>query len=157
ATKLLDIARRSEAIDTLASIGAAASPATVPLIDWALTIRVVPARVASKEEYEMFVDLVALDVEYRIAVMNAVLRFGNPAIPILTRLLKSPDSETRKLAVLILGTDVLPTVTDLLNSADCNDEQLAIKILGDMEPLIPKAYLAQLEHMVQCEARLITS
>src|SRR4030095_10188573 len=45
ATKLFDIALRSEAIDTLATIGEAAAPATMPVIHWALAIRVVPARI----------------------------------------------------------------------------------------------------------------
>ena len=157
ATKLYDIALRSEAIDALATIGEAASSATMPVIDWALAIRVVPGRIENKEAYEMFVDLVTLDVEYRMTVLEAVKHFGNATNPIVTRLLKSSDAESRKLAVLILGTDVLPIVTDLLTSNDCEEEQLGRKILGDMEPFAAKAYLAQLKQMTACEARLIST
>src|SRR5262245_57762821 len=43
ANKLYDMEVRSEAIDTLASVGEAAAPATIPLVNWALTVRVMPS------------------------------------------------------------------------------------------------------------------
>src|SRR4030095_13666287 len=98
-------ALRSQAINAVATIGEAASSATMPVIDWALAIRVVPGRIENKEAYEMFVDLVTLDVEYRMTALNAVHHFGNAVNPIVKRLLKSPDAESRKVAVLILGND----------------------------------------------------
>jgi hypothetical protein len=156
ATKLYEIALRSEAIDALAIIGEAASPATMPVIHWALAIRVVPPNVENNEAQEMFVDLVTLDVEYRMTALTAVQHFGSATNPIVERLLKSSDAESRKIAVLILGTDVLPIVTDLLNSNDCEEQQLGTKILGDMGPFVAKAYLAQLKQMAACEAKLVS-
>jgi len=150
AAKLYDLAVRSEAIDTLTFIGEAASSATLPLIQWAVTLRVAPPVTNRREEHELFVDLVTLDVEYRLAVLNAIQRFGEPAIPIVTTLLRSPDPEKRKLVVLVLGTDVLPIVTGLLLSHDCDEAQLGISILGDMEPLVAKAYLSQLQETMVC-------
>jgi len=151
-TKLYDIEVRSEAIDALAAIGNAASPATLPLIDWALTIRVVPSSIRNREEYERFVSLVTLDAEYRIMVLHTIRQFGDPAIPTVTRLLRSSDPEKRKLAVLVLGTDVLPIIQNLMNSNDCEKEQLGTTLLGDMDSLVAKAYLSQLKRMVACQA-----
>jgi hypothetical protein len=48
-SKLYDIEMRSEAIDTLATIGDAASSATIPIIDWALTIRVSARDISAKD------------------------------------------------------------------------------------------------------------
>jgi hypothetical protein len=152
AAKLYDLAVRSEAIDTLTYIGEAAASATLPLIQWALTIRVAPPVARSKEEHELFVDLVALDVEYRLAVLSAIRRFGEPAVPIVTKLLRSGDPEKRKLAVLILGPDVLPIVIELLLSHDCDEAQLGIAILADMEALVARSYLSQLQEMMVCAA-----
>jgi hypothetical protein len=152
AMKLFDIAIRSEAIDTLAGMGESASSATLPVVLWALTVRVIPARIQAKDEHALFVELVALDVEYRMAVLNTIRDFGPSAIPIMLKLLKSDDAEKRKLAVVILGVDLLPIVTELLHSTDCYDEQLGVTILGDMVPLVPKAYLTQLKQMIVCQA-----
>jgi hypothetical protein len=152
ANKLYDIAVRSEAVDALACIGEAAAPATLPLIDWALAIRVVPTKVESRQERELFVDLVALDVEYKAVVLSAIREFGIPAMPAVAKLLKSSDAERRKLAVLILGSDALPIVTELLNSDDCSYQMLATTILADMGPLVAKPYLTQLRNMFICAA-----
>ena len=152
ASKLYDIEVRSEAIDTLACIGAAASPATIPVIEWALTLRVAPTLTSNRQEDERFVDLVTLDAEYRIGIINAVVHFGEPATPILIRLLNSNNAEQRKLAVIILGVDALPVVEHLLKSRDCGDAELGITILGDMEPVVAKAYLAELEKLIVCSA-----
>jgi hypothetical protein len=152
ASKLYDLAVRSEAIDALTYIGEPAASATLPLIEWALTIRVAPPLMKTMDEHELFVDLVTLDVEYRLAVLNAIQRFGPRAIQMVTQLLRSADAEKRKLAVVIMGTDVLPIVTDLLSSHDCDKAQLGIAILGDMEPLVAKGYLAQLQELMLCAA-----
>src|SRR5262245_40127270 len=95
-TKLYDIEVRSAAIEALASIGDAASPATLPVIQWALTVRVTPTNIKTREEYERFVELVTLEAEYRIRVVHAIEQFGEPAIPTLLSLLRSPDPHTRK-------------------------------------------------------------
>jgi hypothetical protein len=152
ACKLYDIEIRSEAVDALASIGEAASPATTAVVDWALTLRVVPGEILSKDENERFIELVALDAEYRIQVSATLMRFGSANTPILLRLLKSSDIEKRQFAVVILGGDTLTVATELMNSNDCEDKELAIAILRDMAPFVSKVYLAQLSRTLVCNA-----
>lgn len=152
AEKLYDLAMRSEAIDTLTYIGEPSASATLPLIEWALTLRVAPPVMKRKGDYELFVNLVTLEAEYRLAVLNAIQRFGDPALPIVRKLLRSSDPDKRKLAVLILGMDVLPIVTDLLVSYDCDESQMGLTILRDMDPLVANTYLSQLEEMMVCAA-----
>jgi hypothetical protein len=152
ACKLYDIELRSQAIDVLASIGEAASQATAEVIRWALTIRVVPEEMLTRDADQRFVDLVMLDAEYRMRIIAAIAEFGPPARPILARLLKSPDADTRKLSVMILGPDALPIAGDLLKSENCDDKYLAIRILSDIEPLAPRAYLSELKEMLVCSA-----
>src|ERR1051326_9299769 len=61
AEKLYDIEVRSGAIDALAAIGEAASPSTDSVIAWAVTIRVVPEDILTRDEDERFIDLLSLD------------------------------------------------------------------------------------------------
>jgi hypothetical protein len=150
AEKLYDLEVRSEAIDSLAYIGAAASPATIPLIDWALTIRVVPPRMSSSEESDRFIDLVTLEAEYRLGVMHAIQQFGNGGIATLARFIKSADTEKRKFSVMTLGAEALSLATDLLRSGNCDDEALGIAILGDLEPIVARTYLSELKHTAVC-------
>jgi hypothetical protein len=150
--KLYEIELRSGAIDALASIGEAAAPAAMPLIDWTLALRVVPGSYGSFKHNERFIDLVTLEVEYRLAAIHAVRRFGDPVFPIVTRLLRSKNAEERKLAVMILGIEVLPIVEGLLKSRDCESSQLGITILKDMEPLAAKPYLDRLQQTIVCVA-----
>ena len=124
----------------------------ISVIQWALTLRVVPTLTIKGQQDERFVDLVTLDAEYRISVINAVVHFGKPATPILIRLLRSPSPEQRKLAVIILGIDALPVVERLLKSRDCGDVQLGITILGDMDPVVAKAYVTELKNLAVCTA-----
>jgi hypothetical protein len=152
ADKLYDMQVRSEAIDTLAYIGEGAASATLPLVNWALTVRVMPSRTNSTEENDRFIDLVTLEAEYRIGVIYAIQRFGKPGVDTLASLLKSADPEERKFAVMTLGSNVLSIATDLLQSRNCDDEQLGIAILGDMEPVVAKVYLTQLRQMAVCYA-----
>ena len=151
ADKLYDIEVRSAAIDALASIGEAASPATIPLIQWALTVRVMPGYVGIGD-VERFIDLVTLDAEYRIRVIDAVMAFGKPAVPTVVRLLKSPDAEQRKLAVLILGDEAFVIAGDKLKSRNCDDKQLGMAILSDMKPIVATAYIADLNRSLLCDA-----
>ena len=153
--KLYDLEVRSDAIDAidaLAFIGEAAAPATMPLIDWALTVRIMPSRTSSIEEHDQFVDLVTLEAEYRIAVIHAIQHFGNAGTSTLARVVKSANPEKRKFAVMALGSDAIPIATDLLRSGDCDEEQLGIAILGDLEPLVARVYLTQLRRMAGCYA-----
>jgi hypothetical protein len=150
ADKLYDIEVRSAAIDALASIGEAASPATIPLIHWALTVRVMPGYTGIRD-IEQFIDLVTLDAEYRIRVVDAVMAFGKPAVPTVVRLLKSPDAEQRKLAVLILGDEAFAIAADKLKSRNCDDKQLGIAILSDLKPIVATAYIADLKRSLLCD------
>jgi hypothetical protein len=150
--KLYDLEVRSDAIDALAFIGEAAAPATIPLIDWAMTVRIMPSGTSSIEEHDQFIDLVTLEAEYRIAVIHAIQQFGNGGISTLARVVKSANPEKRKFAIMALGSEVLPIATDLLRSRNCDDEQLGIAILGDLEPLVARVYLTQLRHMAGCYA-----
>jgi hypothetical protein len=151
ADKLYDIEVRSAAIDALASIGEAASPATIPLIQWALTVRVMPDYMGIGD-VERFIDLVTLDAEYRIRVIDAVMAFGKPAVPTVVRLLKSQDAEQRKLAVLILGDEAFVIAGDKLKSRNCDDKQLGMAILSDMKPIVATAYIADLNRSLLCDA-----
>jgi len=152
ADKLYDLELRSEAIDALASIGEAASPAALPVIQWALAIRVIPQSRPTREERDRFIALVTLETEYRIRVVAAVGAFGTPALPALVRLLKSGDAEKRQMAVHILGEEVLDLSADLMKSGYCDDAHLALRILDDLEPFVSKAYLSALRGMVGCDA-----
>jgi hypothetical protein len=151
AAKLYDIEVRSAAIDALASIGDDAATATLPVIQWALTMRVIPGAGGSMDR-ERFIALVTLEAEYRIRVINAIEQFGEPAIPTLRRLLKSPDPERRKFAVIALGTDILPIAEELLQSRDCAEAQLGVTILRDLAPIVASAYLAELQETLTCDA-----
>jgi HEAT repeat protein len=150
--KLCEIELRSEAIDTLAAIGEGASSATISLLDWAVTVRVIPARIRNADTDERFIDLVTMDVEKRIQIIVAIAEFGEAAVPTLVRILKSPDAEKRKLAVAILGEEALTVTSDLLRSRDCEDVRPGITILNDMEPVVARAYLTELRNMLVCYA-----
>jgi len=151
-SKLYDIEMRSEAIDTLATIGEAASSATIPIIDWALTIRVDHRQISTKEEIERFVDLVTLDAEYRARVISSIPGLGKPAIPILTGMLRSSNAERRRVVVLIFGQDALPLASDLMKSDRCEDRQLGLSIFSDVGPLVPREYLATMRSTLPCDA-----
>ena len=151
ACKLYDIEVRSEAIDSLASIGEAASPATTAVVQWALTVRVVLGERLTKDEDERFLELVALDAKYRIRVIDAIVQFGNATTPILLRLLKSPDVEKRKFAVVILGENTVTIAMALMKSNNCEDKKLAIALLGDMTPFVSKIYLSELNRTLVCD------
>jgi hypothetical protein len=152
ASKLYDIELRLEAIDALACIGEAASSATIPMINWAVTARVVPPEIHNAKNDERFIDLVTMDVEQRIQVVIAIAELGDAARPILIEVLKSAGAEKRKLAVAILGEEALTIAADLLRSRDCDDARLGITILGDMEPVVARAHLTELKNRLVCYA-----
>jgi hypothetical protein len=93
-----------------------------------------------------------LEAEYRIRVLRAIEQFGEPAKPTLVRLLRSPDSERRKIAAIALGTDILPIAADFLNSRNCDEAQLGITLLKDLAPAVAPIYVAGLEEMLTCDA-----
>jgi hypothetical protein len=153
ASKLFDIQVRENAIDTLPFVGDAAASATVSLVRWALMVRVIPPpEPGNREEYELFVDLVTMDIEQRMRVIDAVAAFKYAAAPTLERLLKVPDDETRKLAVAILGGEALSLAADLLKSDDCKDQALGILMLKDMELVVAREHLKNLIPAVVCHA-----
>jgi hypothetical protein len=139
-------------MDALSFIGEEAAPATIPLIQWALTRRVLPATRANIDDDELFAELVTMDVEQRMRVAGVVAEFGPVVVPMVEKLLRSPEPEKRKLAVAILSADVLPIVADLLRSPDCDDKRLGIVILTDMELVVAKEYLIELKKMLVCDA-----
>jgi len=154
ASKLYDIEIRSEAIDALASIGEAAAPSAAAVVQWALTLRVLPGETITREEDEQFIELTALDAQYRMGVIMTVKRFGSPAVPTLKRLLKTPDGEKRKFVVATLGEEALNIAVDLLKSYDCEGQQLGIAILSDLNPVVPGVYLEEIKKTRACRADL---
>jgi hypothetical protein len=152
AATLLNIGLRAEAIDALTAIGEAAASSTVPLIEWALTVRVIPMNLDDLKDGKLFVDFVTIDVLERMRVAGAVARFGPAAGPAIVELLKSPDGEKRKLGVAILSEGALPIVAELLKSRNCEDRKRGIAILTDMWPVVPKEHLAALKTSLVCNA-----
>jgi hypothetical protein len=150
APTLLSIGLRAKAIDALTAIGEAAASSTVPLIEWALTVRVLPINLDDLKDRELFVDLITIDVLERMRVAGAVARFGPAAAPAITELLKSEDDEKRKLGVAILSEGTLPIVANLLKSRKCEDRKRGIAILADMWPVVAKEHLAALKSALVC-------
>jgi hypothetical protein len=150
ASALFSIGLRAEAIDALTAIGEAAASSTVSLIQWALTVRVIPANLDDLSEGALFIDLVTIDVLERMRVAGAVARFGPTASPAIAALLKSPDGEKRKLGVAIVGEGALPIVANLLKSRKCEDRKRGIEILADMWPIVAKEHLAALKTALVC-------
>jgi hypothetical protein len=104
------------------------------------------------EENELFIELVALDAEYRLRVIAAVSNFGQPSTGALVRLLRSQNAEKRKMAVAILGLDALTLAAHLLKSPNCEDKQLGVDILNDMEPIVARSYISHLSRGLVCQA-----
>jgi len=152
APKLFSIRLRSGAIDALTAIGEAAASSALPLIQWALTVRVIPINLDNLSDDELFVDLLTIDVLERMRVAGAVARFGPAAASAVVALLKSPDDEKRKLAVAILSENTLPIVAHLLKSRNCEDRNRGIAILADMGPVVAKVHLAELKTALVCDA-----
>ena len=152
APKLFNIHLRADAIDALSAIGEAAASSTVPLIQWALTVRVIPVNLDNLKDNELFVDLITIDVLERMRVAGAVAQFGSAAAPTVLALLKSPDGEKRKLGVAILSENALPIAAYLLKSRNCEDRKSGIAILADMWPVVAKDHLAKLKSAPVCSA-----
>jgi hypothetical protein len=152
ASTLSSIRLRADAIDALTAIGEAAASSAAPLIQWALTVRVIPINLARVKDNELFVDLITLDVLERMRVAGAVARFGPAAAPAIVALLKSPDGEKRKLGVAILSENALPIAASLLTSRNCEDRKRGIAILADMWPVVAKEHLAELKAALVCNA-----
>jgi hypothetical protein len=152
AGKVYDIEVRGGAIDALAAIGESASPATMPLVRWALTLRVVPDNVKTADDEELFMELVMMDAEHRMRVAGAISEFGPDASPVIAGLLSSSDAAKRKLGVVILKEGSLPIAAELLRSDKCTDRTLGLAILKDMDLVVARSYLDWLQARIVCEA-----
>jgi hypothetical protein len=152
APKLLSIHLRADAIDALSAIGEAAASSAAPLIQWALTVRLIPMNLDNVKDNDLLVDLITIDVLERMRVAGAVARFGPAAAPAIVALLKSPDGEKRKLGVAILSENALPLVASLLKSRNCEDRRRGIAILADMWPVVAKEHLESLKAALVCDA-----
>jgi hypothetical protein len=156
ATKLYDIAVRTEAIETLAWIGKPGAPAAATLIQWALTNRVVASTNRDSDENELFIELVALDAEQRMRIAGAVAAFGSEASHLIAGMLTSPDGAERKLAVAILSQDALPIATELMGSAACEDRRIGLDILKDMDLVVSAPLLDALARQVRENCAMLT-
>jgi hypothetical protein len=148
ASKVYDIAVRSEAIETLAWIGESGAPATAALLDWALMDRVVPAAKRSPDHDDLFIELVIVDAEQRMRVAGAMAAFGPGAFRSLARLLISSDVAKRKLAVAILSVDALPIAAELLHSEDCEAREIGLHVMQDMDLIVAPHYLDALTKQI---------
>lgn len=155
-SKLADILLRADAVDALAAIGEAAAPSSETLIQWALTLRVIPGNLAEAKDQESFIDLVAMDVLERMRVAGAVAEFGPGASPAIAQSLTSPDAEERKLAVAILNEKALPIAASLLKAKNCDERELGIAILTDMWPVVPKDHPIELKSALGCGRNIPT-
>ena len=148
--KLADIQLRADAIEALASIGEAAAPSALTLINWGLTLRLAPVPAATPELDNFFIDLVIIDAMQRMRVAGAIQSFGPNAFPAVATLLRSPDPEGRKLAVAILGQNA-PRVASVLSKAGrCDERKLGISMLVDMWPVVAREYLTIFKGMMSC-------
>jgi hypothetical protein len=136
----------------LTAIGEAAASSALPLIQWALAVRVIPINLDNLSDNELFVDLLTIDVLERMRVAGAVARFGPAAAPAVVALLKSSDHEKRKLALAILSENTLPIVAHLLKSRNCEDQKRGMAILADMWPVVAKDHLTELKTALVCDA-----
>jgi hypothetical protein len=152
-SKLLDIQLRAEAIDALAAIGEAAAPSSLILIQWALTVRVIPGNTGNIKDETRFIDLVAMDILERMRVAGAIAQFGRGSILALAELLVSSDAEGRKLAVAVLSEKALPIAASLLKSQECEDRKLGVAILVDMWPVVARDHLIDLKNAVVCDQK----
>jgi hypothetical protein len=150
AQKLSDIQLRSDAVDSLAAMGSAAAPATVSLIKWALTKRVIPENLETERDYKSFVDLVSMDVLERVRVVNVISGFPREAAPAILRLINSSNKDEQKLAVAILQEHTLPIAAALLKSAKCDDRKLGVAILMDLWSVVPADHLLDLRLSAEC-------
>jgi len=156
ASKLYDIAVRSEAIEALAWIGEPASSSTTALVQWGLARRISPHMKRSDENDELYIELVAMDAEQRMRVAGAVAQLGKGTFPLIARMLASSDTSTRKLAVAILRQDALPVATELLRSDKCDDRRLGLQIMKDMDLVVARSQIDELSRRIDENCAALT-
>jgi hypothetical protein len=149
--KVFDIQLRGDAIDALTAIGQAAAPSSMILIQWALTVRVIPGNGGGAADDPRFIDLMAIDILERMRVAAAIGRFGPGSASALAALLASADGEGRKLVVAILGEKALPIAVTLLKSEECEERKLGVAMLVAMWPVVPREHLFMVEKAALCD------
>jgi hypothetical protein len=147
--KLRSIFTRAGAVDSLGAIGEPAAPAAASVIQWALTIRVLPPEKRSPQD-DLFIELVGMDVMERMRGAGTVAQFGPLAAPAVLELVKSSDGERRKFAAAILNEESLPIAEDLMKSKSCRDRMLGISLLADMWPVVAASHLETLKDILAC-------
>jgi hypothetical protein len=152
--KLSNIQVRAEAVEALGAIGPTAAAISPALIRWGLAVRVVPVEMATREDEELFVDLIAIDVLERMRVAGAVAMFGKSALVPVAVALASQNGDERKLAVAILSEHAAPIAASLLKSDNCESRKLGIAILTDMWPVISADHLKDLRSGFSCDPKI---
>jgi hypothetical protein len=147
-SKLKSIFMKGGAIDGLGAIGPQAAPSASAVIEWSLTLRVLPPEDGTFSV--LFIDLVAMDVLERMRGAGTIAQFGIKAAPAVQHLIESPDSERRKFAVAILNETSLPIVSDLMKSSICRDRMLGFDVLVDMWPVVASSHLDALSKILAC-------
>ncbi|HET9941958.1 MAG TPA: hypothetical protein VFR05_01375 [Terriglobia bacterium] len=147
-SKLGIILMKGDAIDGLGAIGQKAAPSARSVIEWSLTVRVLPPEDPAANA--LFIDLVTMDVMERMRGAGTVAQFGIGAAPAVQELMESGDSERRKFAVAILNEATLPIVSDLMNSGHCRDRMLGLSALTDMWPVVASSHLDALNEILAC-------
>jgi hypothetical protein len=146
--KFRSILTKGGAVDSLRAIGTGAAKSAPSVIEWSLTVRVLPPENGAPDP--LYIDLVAMDVLERMRGAGALSEFGIGAAPAVQQLLESGDAEKRKFAVAILNDASLPIVSDLLKSRNCRDRMLGLYVLGDMWPVVASSHLDALTDILAC-------
>jgi hypothetical protein len=147
-SKLRIIFMKGGAIDGLGAIGQKASPSARSVIEWSLTIRVLPPEDPAANA--LFIELVSMDVMERMRGAGTVAQFGIGAAAAVQELMESVDSERRKFAVAVLNEATLPIASDLMNSGSCRDRMLGLSVLADMWPVVASSHLDALTDILAC-------
>jgi hypothetical protein len=147
-SKLRIIFMKGAAIDGLGAIGEKAAPSARSVIEWSLTIRVLPPEDSAANA--LFIDLVSMDVMERMRGAGTLAQFGPDAAAAVQELMESADSDRRKFAVAILNEATLPIVSDLMNSGSCRDRMLGLSVLADMWPVVASSHLDALTDILAC-------
>ncbi len=148
--KVSSIQLRAEAVDALGTIGAPAASSSSSIIQWGLAVRVVPMNIATREDEELYIDLIAVDVLERMRVAGAVAQFGKNALMAIAMSLASQNDEERKLAVAILSEHAPVIAASLLKAENCESRKLGLAILIDMWPVVSADHLRDLTAAFTC-------
>lgn len=147
-SKLGIILIKGAAIDALGAIGPEAAPSARSVIEWSLTIRVLPPEDRAADV--IFIELVSMDVLERMRGAGTVSQFGTGAAPAVQELMESSDTDRRKFAVAILNEATLPIVSDFMKSESCKRRMLGLSVLADMWPVVPSSHLDALTDILAC-------